>query len=90
MLIRLHTMQLVTMDQLRDENPRTWFPLEPTDDDLAPFGVARVRPTSIPAHDPTCEWCTETTPRLGPDGAWVQSWEIIPNDPGPEQDWHVA
>ena len=90
MLIRTDTMEPVTMDQLRAENPRTWFPLEPTDADLAGFGIARVRPTPIPPHDPTCERCAETAPRLGPDGVWLQSWEIIPNDPGPERDWHVA
>lgn len=91
MFLRLHPYCYpFRLDTLRAENPRTWFPLEPTDADLEPFGVVKVWPSPMPLHDPAVERCTEGEPEQQPDGSWRQTWDIIRNDPGPEQEWQVA
>ena len=90
MLIRLATLQSVAMDELREENPLTWFPLEPTDADLLPFGVARVRPAPVPPHDPIAARCVQGQPQRQPDGSWRESWEIIENPPVDEREWSVS
>jgi hypothetical protein len=78
------------LDTLRAENPMTWFPLEPTDADLQPFGVVKVRPTPMPLHDPVLESCAEGQPEQQSDGSWCQTWYTIQNDQGPDQEWQVG
>jgi hypothetical protein len=68
----------ITMEQLQAENPRTWFPAFPTAEDLPPFGVVMVQPTSPPPHSLadgsyTCEIVQSAT------GDWVQAWTWVPN-----------
>lgn len=89
MLIRLETLQTVTMDEVRSENPRTWFPLEPTDDDLAPFGVARIMPAPVPPYNPIAARCVQGQPRRQSDGSWRESWEIVENPPDDEREWSL-
>jgi hypothetical protein len=91
MLILLHPLRYpYSLQELQRDHPLTWFPLEPTDSDLAPFRVARVMPAPMPRFDHPRERCVEVTPEQLPDGTWRQRWEVILNEPGPETAWAVA
>lgn len=62
---------------LRREFPQISFRADPSDDELALFGVVRVRETAPrfdEAHD-----VTELAPELEADGRWYQRWAGVPN-----------
>lgn len=91
MLILLDPLRYpYSLEELRRDHPRTWFPMEPTSADLAPFGVARVMPTPMPPFDHPRERCIEVMPEQLPDDTWRQRWEVIVNESGPETGWDVT
>ena len=91
MLILLDPLRYpYSLQELRGSHPQTWFPLEPTDSDLAPFGVARVAPVPMPRFDHPRERCVEVMPEQLPDGTWRQRWEVMLNESGAETSWSVA
>lgn len=61
--------------QLRDDNPQTSFPADPSDVHLANWDVLFVAPAPQPAHDPVTQNISETTPTLV-GGVWTQTWAV--------------
>ena len=61
--------------QLLADNPNVSFRLEPTAEELAPFGVYIVEPSEPPGVDPSAYKVIEVQPALI-DGRWIQQWEI--------------
>lgn len=85
----MNLINTVTLDyprslwQLRKENPNVSFPVNPTDEDLAPFDHASVHPVGQPTdYDLRTRRVEEVTPRLN-DGVWEQAWII--RDATPEE-----
>lgn len=76
--------------QLQRGNPNVSFPIDPSADDLEPFGVFLVEPTDPPEHDPILQRPIEVQP-IERDGQWFQAWELeqLPPPPPPEPvaDW---
>lgn len=63
------------LSDLRRDNPNVSFPVQPTNEMLAEWGVFPVVPTDIPQSDPLTQTVTEDIPALI-DGVWVQVWEV--------------
>lgn len=61
---------------LREDNPNVSFPLNPTSEDLAPFGVVLVHPAEPPTCNPATHRLEEAMP-IEIDGVWSQQWTII-------------
>ena len=62
--------------QLKQDNPQTSFPANPTDELLASYGVLPVTQVGIPAYDSAVQRIEEGVPALV-DGAWTQTWNVI-------------
>jgi hypothetical protein len=65
-------------DLIRD-NPRTSFPADMTNEQLAEWGVYTVRDTPEPVHDATLQRAVWGAPVLT-RGEWVHSWELVELD----------
>jgi hypothetical protein len=67
----------VSLYEVRQANPNVSFPVNPTDEDLAPFGYANVYPTLQPTeYDPRTQRIEEATPEPDPEGIYQQQWTI--------------
>lgn len=63
--------------QVRQANPNVSFPVNPADEDLAPFGYANVYPTLQPTdYNPRSERIEEVTPEPDADGIYHQQWAV--------------
>lgn len=85
MLIRVTSLETVwpySVPRLRADHPNTSFGLNPTAEDLAPFGVYIVSETLPPSHDPALYLAVEKHP-VNVDGQWMQSWELQDVPPAP-------
>lgn len=60
---------------LRQDNPQTSFPENPTDELLAEWGVYHVKPTEMPVVNLNTSRVVESTPTLQ-DTGWVQEWQV--------------
>lgn len=78
-----------TLAQLRQDNPNVSFPLTPTADDLAPFGVFPVVPTDAPTYEPSTHRIEEAFPEEV-NGEWQQRWELIELTPEEQDAWQRA
>jgi hypothetical protein len=65
-----------SLGQLRADEPTKSFSSNPSDRELAVFGVFRVLPQAQPEIDPANQKVVETQPALE-DGTWKQQWEIV-------------
>lgn len=65
-----------TLGKLRQDNPNTSFPKNPTDQQLADFNVFRVERTEQPSYNEATQKCQELNPTLQ-SGKWVQVWSIV-------------
>ncbi len=76
-LIRLNpTRWPYSLNRLRLDEPSRSFSPDPSDAELAHYGVFRVQPTDAPAPDPATERVVEVAP-IETDGEWLQQWEIV-------------
>ena len=77
-LLNLTTSEYpASLYQVRQENPNVSFPVNPTDEDLAPFGYANVTLTSQPTdYDPRTQRVEEAEPETDVDGIYHQQWTI--------------
>jgi hypothetical protein len=64
-----------SVKELRDSNPNTSFPKNPSDELLATWNVYKVNPTSIPSFNRVTENIIEGTPSFH-DGQWFQVWVV--------------
>jgi hypothetical protein len=62
--------------QLKQDNPQTSFPANPTDELLASYGVLPVTQVEVPAYDSAVQRIEEDTPSLV-SGTWTQVWNVI-------------
>lgn len=61
--------------QLLADNPNVSFRLDPSPEELEPFGVYIVQPTDPPEHDPALQQPVEVHP-VERDDQWFQAWEL--------------
>ena len=69
-----------SLSQLRQDEPFCSFSSNPSDRELAHFGVFRVAATSQPSCDPATHRVVEVQP-IEQDGTWRQAWELVPLTP---------
>lgn len=62
--------------QLKQDNPQTSFPANPSDTLLASYNVFPVMPTERPAFDPAKQRVVEGTPEKV-SGQWTQVWNVV-------------
>jgi hypothetical protein len=62
--------------QVRQENPNVSFPVNPTDEDLAPFGYANVHPTPQPDYNYRTQRIEESPPEPDDNNVYRQTWSI--------------
>lgn len=65
-----------SLAQLRQDFPNVSFPAEPSDADLAPFGVAAVQPGTKPAFNPVTQRLVHDNPTLQ-GGQWVEGYTVV-------------
>lgn len=65
-----------SLGQLRIDEPSRSFSSNPSDRELAVFGVFRVQRQPQPDHDPATHRVMEVQP-VEADGVWRQSWELV-------------
>jgi hypothetical protein len=78
-MIRVTDGQMIwpySLGQLRADEPTKSFSSNPSDRELAVFGVFRVAAQAQPEIDPAAEKVIEAAPALE-DGTWRQQWEIV-------------
>lgn len=61
--------------RLRQDNPTTSFPRDPSDELLAEYNVFPVREVAAPSYDKSSENCNQINPTLE-NGEWVTTWEV--------------
>ena len=61
--------------RLRQDNPTTSFPRDPSDELLAEYNVFPVREVEPPSYDESSENCNQINPTLE-NGEWVTTWEV--------------
>lgn len=80
MMIRVYenssTSWPYSLAQLREDEPSRSFSINPSDQELAHYGVFRVEPQPQPEHDPTEQRVEETHP-CEVSGQWRQSWVVV-------------
>lgn len=68
-----------------DEVPDITFTSEPTEEQLAPYGVVIVYdPLTIPDHNPETHGVADLPPTLEADGKWHANLQVIEKAPEPE------
>lgn len=78
-MIRVTDGQMIwpySLGQLRADEPTKSFSSNPSDRELAVFGVFRVLPQAQPEIDPATEKAVEVVPVLI-DGVWLQQWSVV-------------
>jgi hypothetical protein len=76
-LIRLNpTRWPYSLNQLRLDEPSRSFSPDPSDAELAHYGVFRVQPAEPPVADPAANRVVEVAP-IETDGVWLQQWELV-------------
>lgn len=65
-----------SLSQLRQDEPLCSFSSNPSDRELAWFGVYRVATTSQPEYDPATHRVVEVQP-IEVDGTWQQAWQVV-------------
>lgn len=79
-----------SLSQLRADEPQRSFSSNPSDRELAVFGVYRVQPTSQPTPpDPAAEKAIEVQP-IEQDGQWLQQWEVVALTPAEVEAYYRA
>lgn len=64
-----------TLTDLRRAYPQVLFPIEPSLDELAMYGVYPLLATDSPGYDPAAQTLEEATP-VQIDGVWTQQWTV--------------
>lgn len=80
MMIRVLEGQTIwpySLFRLREDEPSRSFSFNPSDAELAHYGVFRLVPQPHPEHDPATHRVQEVHP-VERDGIWLQEWELIP------------
>lgn len=62
--------------QLRQDNPETSFPENPSAEALSEFNVYPVQASDKPEHQSITHGCIEVTPKKSGD-QWVQVWKLV-------------
>ena len=62
---------------LRRDNPKTSFPRNPSEEELAAWNVFPVVDSPAPAFDPATENCNQTNPTFE-NNQWVMAWQVTP------------
>jgi len=87
---KIENGQFVGRVNVADVVPDVTFTTEPTDEQLAPYGVVIVRDAlSVPDYDPTTHGIADIDPTLGDDGKWYANYVVIeraPETPPPGSD----
>lgn len=65
-----------SLGQLRLDEPTRSFSNDPSDWELAVYGVFRVQPTAPPEFSPALEKLIEVHP-VQQDGAWRRAWQVV-------------
>lgn len=68
--------ELYSLGDLSRDNPLTSFPVDPTEEVLAEYGVYPLLRDPVPAHDPLTQVGELLTPVLE-NGQWVQHWTVV-------------
>jgi len=64
-----------TLTDLRRAYPQVLFPIEPSLDELAMYGVYPLLATDSPGYDPAAQTLEEATP-VQIDDVWTQQWTV--------------
>ena len=64
-----------TLTDLRRAYPQVLFPIEPSLDELAMYGVYPLLATDSPGYDPAAQTLEEATP-VQIDDVWTQQWAV--------------
>jgi hypothetical protein len=89
-LIRLNpTRWPYSLNQLRLDEPSRSFSPDPSDAELAHYGVFRVQPTQPPEPDPAIERVVEIAP-VEADGVWLQQWGLVELSDGEKAAYQLA
>lgn len=75
-----------TLPQLRRDFPNVSFPVQPTAEDLAPYGVFPVMLADPPSYEPSTHRL-ETRPPEEVNGIWLQQWQIVELTPEEQEQW---
>jgi hypothetical protein len=75
--------------RLRQDFPNVSFPLSPTAEDLAPFGVFPVVETAAPEYEPSTHRIEEVYPEEV-NGEWQQRWTVVELTPEEQAAWQRA
>jgi hypothetical protein len=66
----------VSLYEVRQANPNVSFSVNPTDDDLAPFGYVNVNPTPQPSCDQRTQRIEGPTAAPDAEGIYHQQWAV--------------
>jgi|TARA_B100000085_G_C18527803_1_gene506613 hypothetical protein len=64
-----------SISALRQDNPNTSFPKNPSNEFLASWNVFVVQDRSAPSFDPATQNCNQVNPTLD-NGEWVKTWQV--------------